>query len=201
MDDPVSMTDRRSSVLGPLFNLGLLHQCQQATGSEADGRAAFTTWALAQVLGWFNARGVISRSTYFRHLGLLRKAGVPVPASDPLNTSKRLHPVNGWLSAATQDDLAARLTEDFTQVLPLVVADTAFKLTQPSEHFRTWQVGDTGRIVALLFDGVAGWQFKLEYGAQRSKGLIPAHISEDVYWVDVPVLAFFTATMPCRVKP
>lgn len=46
------------------------------TGSENMARAVMGTWSLIESLGWETARGLVSRATWYRHLKILRQAGL-----------------------------------------------------------------------------------------------------------------------------
>jgi DNA-binding transcriptional ArsR family regulator len=46
------------------------------TGSESMARSVMGTWSLIESLGWETARGLVSRRTWYRHLKILRKAGL-----------------------------------------------------------------------------------------------------------------------------
>ena len=58
---------------------GILQACEAVAASPEQARQAYLTWALAQTRGWPATRQHFPRRTWFRHLAVLREAGVPVP--------------------------------------------------------------------------------------------------------------------------
>lgn len=61
-------------------DLGVLRACEQAADGQGDApSAAFVTWLVGQHEGWPAARKRVSRTGWYRHLSLLKRAGVEVP--------------------------------------------------------------------------------------------------------------------------
>lgn len=58
-----------------------LKPLSEAAGSETQGLAALKTWCLIQALGEPLARHMTSHSTWFRHLRVLRSAGLVEPSA------------------------------------------------------------------------------------------------------------------------
>ncbi len=55
----------------------LLGACEDLAKTPRQGRLAFLTWCQGQAKGWPCARASVSRSSWFKHLGILRAAGAP----------------------------------------------------------------------------------------------------------------------------
>lgn len=62
------------------YDLGLMLACEMAAETRAEGRLAWVTWVLGTRGSWNEARRSLSRSSWYRHLRILRKAGLKVPA-------------------------------------------------------------------------------------------------------------------------
>lgn len=54
----------------------LISRCIAAAPTEGQGRAAYGCWVMIQNEGWERAREFFSKTTWYRHLGILRAAGL-----------------------------------------------------------------------------------------------------------------------------
>jgi hypothetical protein len=61
--------------------LDVLAACERVASDRYDAPgAAFVTWLVGQCEGWPVARKRVPKSTWYRHLRLLKKAGIEVPS-------------------------------------------------------------------------------------------------------------------------
>ena len=123
----------------------LLAALRSVTPSEGQARAAFMTWLAAQASGWRQARKLLTRSTWYRHLEALHAVGVPVPM-------RAYGPKRG---AGTSSGACTTLADCHRLVgQPFVVTDAWEPEFYPD--------GTTGHVTALLFrDG--RWCLELAY--------------------------------------
>ena len=71
--------------------------------TEGKGRAAARTWAVIQSIGWQAARESMPRSTWYKHLKILRDAGLSdadVSAGHVVGLRRTVHmrSVSNWAS-------------------------------------------------------------------------------------------------------
>lgn len=60
--------------------LASLMACEAAAETRAEGRLAWVTWLVGTRANWLDARRALSRSSWYRHLKIIRRAGLSVPA-------------------------------------------------------------------------------------------------------------------------
>ncbi len=119
-----------------------------AAASPAGGLSAFRTWAIAQAEGWRAARLTVGRGTWYRHLGILKKLGLPVPYGRQ-NTTRSVDFVDGtgWFDVSDPLEVMARVSHD-----------PALLLTLPGQSVRVvkiwdacYPVGTTGKVESIYF--------------------------------------------------
>jgi hypothetical protein len=120
---------------------GLL-ACEMAAETRAEGRLAWVTWVLGRRSSWLEARRSVSRSSWYRHLRILRKAGLEVP--EELGQSDDL-------PASFLGPYRARTASGALLTLP----GRSFRVCKPLDE---WIVpGVTGTVQAVQFRGGA-WE-------------------------------------------
>ena len=80
-------------------------KCIEVADTEGKGRAAARTWAVIQSIGWQAARESMPRSTWYRHLRILRDAGLSdsdISAGRVVGLRRSIHlvPVTSWRDLA-----------------------------------------------------------------------------------------------------
>ena len=56
-----------------------LTACEAAAETRAEGRLAWVTWLIGTRANWLDARRALSRASWYRHLKIIRLAGLSVP--------------------------------------------------------------------------------------------------------------------------
>lgn len=177
------------------LHAGVLAACQAHAENPKRGQQAFLTWTLIQTLGIEEARRRVSRSTFYKHLQVLRTAGVALPPVVPAN------PGGSWFGKATASEALATLTAHPGRLMDLV--DQPFEVVQPwptrglgidpgdntglQYDLDAWPVGTSGVVVYVLFDGQ--WQATLEHTFHQT-------LSLEFSCVTVPINTLIQCTVP-----
>jgi hypothetical protein len=127
---------------------GYLAACQATARTPHEGRTAFLTWCFARACGWDLTRRTFTRSTWYRHLRICRKAGLPVPVKRRNKVVQhRLTNPSGWFGAPDWETLIAFLTEQPARLYELV--GQRFRITQDWDSF--YPAGTTGVVLWLQY--------------------------------------------------
>ena len=86
-----------------MVNTDWVDKCIEVAETEGKGRAAARTWAVIQSIGWQAARESMPRSTWYKHLKILRDAGLSdadVSAGRVVGLRRTVHmrSVSNWAS-------------------------------------------------------------------------------------------------------
>jgi hypothetical protein len=137
--------------------LDVLAACERVASERTDAPvAAFVTWFVGQREGWPVARKRVPTSTWYRHLRLLKKAGIEVPAG---SRSKR--------PAATgvrELDSGAGLRRMVGKRLVLLAAVDRWHLAGTCGTVVQILFRDSEWLVGVQFDGSPGSYEELRVG-------------------------------------
>lgn len=178
------------------FDGSMLRACEEHADTPDAGLRVFTTYVIAQVHGWTEARRRVSKSTWYRHKDILKRIGIFVP-SGVQPESAEPHPAEGahWFGAMGAFDVAARLADSPNLISQLVncrfrVAlpwkDKGMFCTTGRHELEAWPVGSEGVICSIIFDG--RWVIEIEH----DDGTLP----DEERWPRVPLAEFLRRTQP-----
>lgn len=110
---------------------GVLDSLETVAPTPDAGRHAFFTWSLVQSFGWAEARRLVPKSTWHRHMRLLASAGLPVPLGREISAEVPSLIGSGWFGASSHAEAAKTVTAAPGRLLELI--NRRFQVVMPEE--------------------------------------------------------------------